>query len=50
MIAGKRQTGNNQTWRPARYCDVRRQWIADDLIILLGEQGATMDTDTGTAG
>jgi hypothetical protein len=36
MIAGKRQAGTDNLWRPVRQDGIRRQGIANDLVILFG--------------
>src|SRR5690242_13559911 len=49
MITSKRQAGNNDVRLLAWHKTIGRKRITDDLVVLLGEQTAIIDTNAGTA-
>src|SRR4249920_2696296 len=49
MIAGKRQAGKDNLRRPVWYDGIRRQGIADDLVILFGVKGAVVEGNARAA-
>ncbi len=50
VIAGERQAGHYDLRLFARHDAVRRQGVADDLVVLLGIEAVFVDADTGAAG
>src|SRR4029079_14963814 len=50
MIAGERQAGNNDLRIFRRRNAIGRQWIANNLVVLLGVEAAFADADTGASG
>jgi len=50
MIAGERQAGNNDLRIFRRRDAIGRQWIANNLVVLLGVEAAFVDADTGASG
>ena len=49
MITSKRQAGNNDVRLLPWHKAIGRQRITDDLVVLLGEQTAIIDTNARTA-